>query len=57
MNDQILALKMKKLAYGKICLKWICSNEIWVLKKKKKSGHSQTFLGIHSLAEIVIKSL
>lgn len=46
---RFLQWKWRNWAFGKFCQKWICTNDILALKKKK-SSHSQTFLGIHSLA-------
>lgn len=49
MQEQILAMQMKRLAFGKkICHKGICSNDIFSIKNK--SSHSQTFLRTHNLA-------
>lgn len=50
---QILSMKIRKLAFGKIGLQMDCSNDIILAKKKKKKGSLiQTFFGTHSLPGI-----
>lgn len=47
---QFLSMKIRKLAFGKIC-HMDCSTDI-ILEEKKKGSLIQTFFGTHSLPRI-----